>query len=364
MQFPLGRNTHFKLQLAACWVWKQQVQTKEAALKIFVDESGSFANTELSGSWCVIAEYVSPECDRKAIEKLIFKLRRRGGNLKPEVKLGELTEIEYFQFLNELGKLNGILFTAATDMSLNKKEAVETHRNIQASRVVEHIEKMLHESMRVSLTTTSEGIRSLPANLYAQLIFQISLFHEVIVKSTLYYAQRIPQTLRDIRWRVDQKDIHITGYEKIFRRILPSILQSMSMEEPLMMLEGADYSHMSQYEYAAGEFPKYLVETYGLPAKDGFNLQKMVAGNFKFVDSKEEIGVQVADLLVSGIRRLLKCNFSNNERAAVLLGGLCVSAYRGGVPLKLFSLGEERGVGSELAAHLHSMQQHAKSMLT
>ncbi len=332
-------------------------------MNIYVDESGSFANTTTPNSWCVIAAYVSPESDRKSLANLLGDLKRKVDGYPKEVKLGMLDETRYFEFILQLGRLSGTVFVAATDMSQNLAEIVVGHRQTQGLKVIEHIDKMRHQSMKDSLSAASKAILEMPPNLYVQMVFQISLFHEVVVKSTLYYVQRTPQLLRELRWRVDQKDTRRTGYENTFRQLLPSVLQSMSISEPLLMLEGCDYSHMVQYEYPPGEQPKYLTEEYGLPASDGFNIGKMVGGNFTFVDSKSEVGVQVADLVASGFRRLLKGEFLDNDRAAILLGRLCIKGYRGKVPLKLFTMGDEQVVQSPLADRLHLLQKYAKPML-
>lgn len=327
------------------------------SMNIFVDESGSFPITSALSSWCVIAAYVSPEGDRSNLEELVLSLRQRSPSHKSEIKLGDLPEPQYFDFLRALGNLHGIAFASATDMSLNSKEVITHHRNTQADKVIEHREKMVHESMRVSLTQLSDSIRAVPVNLYAQLVFQIKLFHEVATRSTLYFVQRSPQTLREFRWRIDQKDVVVTEYEKTFRNMLPAILQSMSIESPFLMLEGADYSHMSQYEFPPGETPTYLADVYGLPKAEGFNLKEMIGGNFQFVDSKKVLGIQVADLLASGIRRLLKGEFSDNEMAARLLGALTVQAVKKSFPLTFVTMGAEQVVSPELAKRLKLVRQ-------
>lgn len=333
-------------------------------MNIFVDESGTFPKTATPNSWCVVAAYVSPETDRKRIEIAVSSLRHKVLPAKKELKLGDLTESQYFEFLSSLGKLNGVFFASATDMSLNPVEAMAHHREMQATKVIEHLEKAVHQSMRDSLTELSESLRKLPINLYAQLIFQIRLFHEVATRASLYFVQRFPQTLTEFRWRVDQKDLVVTEYEKIFRKMLAPILQSMSFDDPFIRLEGADYSYMKQYEYGQGEQPTYLTDVYGLPSSDGFNLGKMIGGNFRFVDSQLFVGVQVADLIASGVRRFLKGEFANNDLAACLLGGLTVPSSKDKFPLSLLTIGKEDVVEHELARRLRIFRQHVRPMLT
>ena len=113
-------------------------------MNIYVDESGSFANTTTPNSWCVIAAYVSPESDRKSLANLIGDLKGAVDGFPKEVKLGMLDESKYFDFLLQLGKLNGTVFVAATDMSQNIAEIVAGHRETQGLKIVEHIDKMRH----------------------------------------------------------------------------------------------------------------------------------------------------------------------------------------------------------------------------
>lgn len=332
-------------------------------MNIFVDESGTFPSTSTANSWSVVAAYVSPESDRKKLESLVRSLHQRSASVASELKLGDLDEAAYFSFLHALCNFNGIAFAAATDMSMNSKDVVTYHRDMQADKVVANREMMVHESMRVSLTELSNAIRALPVNLYVQLFFQIKLFHEVVTRATLYFVQRMPQTLREFRWRVDQKDVVRTSYEKAFRKMLPAILQSMSIEKPLLMLEGANYSHMTQYQFPTGEQPRFLSEVYGLPIADGLNLGKMVGGNFQFCDSKKVIGIQVADLLASGFRRLLKGEFTDNDAAARLLGRVMLQATNDSFPLNLMTMGEEQLVSSGLSHRLKLLRQHTRAML-
>jgi hypothetical protein len=130
-----------------------------------------------------------------------------------------------------------------------------------------------------------------------------------------------------------------------------------------MMVQGFDYRHMKKYEFAPGDEPTYLQSEYNLPDAEGFNLGMMVGENFKFVDSKKVIGVQIADLLASGIRRLLKGEFLDNEAAAKLLGSLTVRAAKTKFPLKLVALSNDAVVQGDLAKRLKLLHRHARPMV-
>lgn len=331
-------------------------------MHIYVDESGTFPTTTTASSWSVIAAYVSPDEDQSAIEKLVGRLRAVLGGGE-EVKLGGLTEPQYFNFLYTLGRLNGIVFAAASDMSTSSLDVMAHHKKMQALEIVKYRDKMEHQAVREALDDLSQQVADMPLNLYAQMKFQTRLLHDVVVRSISYFAQRSPQSLSRFRWRVDQKDVVPTAYEMIFRKLLPGTLQSISIDEPILIIREFDYSSMSHYEFAQGDEPTYLQDQYGLPEMDGFDLGKLVGEDFEFVDSKAVAGIQVADLIASGLRRFLKGEFQDNDTAAELLGRLTIQNVKTQLPVKLVSLGAESAVDGELTKRLRILERFARPYL-
>lgn len=263
-----------------------------------------------------------------------------------EVKLRAIPERRFARFLHDLSQLRGIAFCAASETNVHTLADVERHRNAQADKVVEHIDKLIHETARRGLRDLSDSIRDLPPQLYTQLVCQVELFHRVLTKAISYYALRIPATLGRIRWRVDRKDVIPTAYEAAFRRLLPALLQTKSHRDPMWMIKDAgDYRYFKRYEFPPGEVPTYLTEHYGIPvSEDVSDVGKMVREDFRLVDSAEVPGVQVADLLASGVRRVLRGRFDDPERIATLLGSNMVMEERGKPPLQLMALGRGESV--------------------
>ena len=143
--------------------------------------------------------------------------------------------------------------------------------------------------------------------------------------------QRQPKTLSSFKWRVDNKEpTQKTDYEDAFEKHCPGLLQTYSISDPMPAFRWCDYSAMDEYIYPAGSIPEYLVERFpDLENESGFDIQKIVRKDIKFLDSKEHNGIQVADLLASGLRRLLKKGFTDNEKAAALLGSIMIMGIKG-----------------------------------
>ena len=311
-------------------------------MEILIDESGSFtAKGAATNSWCVVASYVTPESEKRKYREALRKLKLRNNcAVQEEIKLYEIDENEYFNFLNELNKQKGVLFCVATDTHFNTEELIDNHKNKLASSILSGVDKMLYEGGKEALRYLTSQIDSLSNQLYTQMVCQIILMLEVVNRGICYFVQRYPNTLKSFKWRVDQKEpAKKLNYEDAFEKLSPALLQTFSLEEPMPALNWCDYRPMREYIYGKGEIPEYLVEKFPhLKDEEGYDIQKIVRKDIKFLDSRSVDGIQIADLLASGVRRVLKRGFADNETAARLLGGLMVQEKSNSAPIGLVSL--------------------------
>ena len=329
---------------------------------IFVDESGTFTSASAQDSWCVIAAYVCPESSRSQIEQLVKRLRLECNGGK-EAKLKHMSEGQYIAFLERMTKLDGVVFAVAVDIGLHSTENIISHRENQAEGVTRYIDKLRYDSAKEGLQKLADEIRKLPPQLYTQLMCQVTLFQKILTRAPLYFVQRFPVALGHFRWRIDSKDTVPTRYESAFRLILPGLLQSISMREPMLMLEGADYRHFERFYFPKGQEPMFLKTDYGIDHGEVNDLGKMIREDFKFVDSASTAGVQIADLFSSGIRRLLMGGFSEQERVAKLLGMNVVQGEKGEPCVRLISL-DKTGLASDQVTRLVGLiNQHARPMM-
>ncbi len=333
---------------------------------IFVDESGTFAHTKRENAWCTVAAFVLPESKRRPLDRLLSAMRFRHGGGQ-EVKLGAISERDFITFLNNLERLGGVAFAVATDVSLHRIAAIQRHQEGQVEAIRKNLGKMLYEEGRQAVSSLADEIASLPLQLYTQLVLQTELFHTVLRWAPFYYAQRLPAALANFRWRVDQKDRIPNPYEKAFKKILPGLLQTKFLHDPPIFLKEADYRHFEKFEYAPGTEPTYLRDTYGLnidtSGGGNINLGKLIYDDFSYVDSQTCSGVQVADLVASGIRRVLRSSFDSPERVAWALGRNMVQAREGLFPLRLLSLDRSGQVDERAAGCIRLMGKAARPMI-
>lgn len=311
---------------------------------IYIDESGSFVSAPTMGSWNVVVAVAVPEASRRAVEQTVRVLKvDTATNLSAEVKINEVTEIQYLKFLAALSHTHILLFATATDAGANQPDRVIKHQAAQVEKILENLPVMKYEGGRQGVQQLATQVGSISPQLYIQLACQVDLLHAVVSRSINYFAQRVPATLSTFRWRIDQKNTSKTTYEKAFENIAPALLQTRSIREPSARVHGFDYRNFAPYEIAEGEMPGYLEEQYGLKIEHAMNIQKIIRSDLKFEDSKNSIGIQVADLLSSGLRKCLRGQFEANAVVATALGKLTLQNAYDAPPIHLVSFSEIEG---------------------
>lgn len=307
----------------------------------YIDESGTFVATDQPNSWSCVAGYFSLESDLLELSDILSNLKAKSGfSDDSEVKLKNISEDNYFHFLTKLSRLNGILFSVATDASCNSAANIESHKTTQVSNILVNKPLMKHEEGKKYIQTLADQLSSLPPQLYVQLTCQVKLIYDIVNRGITYFVQRFPKHLDRFEWHIDQKNTTKTVFEKTFEDIAPALLQTMSIRGPSYFIEGEDYSALAKYDFTANTIPSYLERDYGIKVENGLNISKLLRENLHFPDSKMVTGIQIADLLAAGIRRFLRGEFNNNKLAVSLLGRLMVQETANRSPLKLVGFRE------------------------
>ncbi|WP_321867349.1 hypothetical protein [Paraburkholderia tropica] len=156
-------------------------------LNIFVDESGTFVLSPRKNTHSVVAAYVVPDRHLDELAVLVTALRADSGG-GAETKLRDLPDERYSAFLADLDKLNGLAFAVAVDVGLHLFSRVENHRNVQASKIREHVPKMLFEEGRNAVTSLADGIEKLPCS-YIPSSFVRSVFFTTSLRVRHYISR-------------------------------------------------------------------------------------------------------------------------------------------------------------------------------
>jgi hypothetical protein len=332
-------------------------------MNLFVDVTGSFVSSSSKDSWNAVGCYALSNDDYNRSKQILKDIKTCNGFSKfDEIGINDISEAAYSEFLSKLGKLEGTFYAVATNTRLNTIDSVERHKQNQANKIMENIDKMKHQSGKEAVLSLKNKVECLPGQLYTQLACQLGLMFKVVQTIVPYYIQRTPQALSSFKWRIDRKNISaLTEFEKAFEILTPMIIQTRSFSDPLIMIKGYDYSVMKRYEYKSP--PAYLKDTYGIEVGEGYDIQGIFRDDIDFVDSRKNVGVQIVDLICSGLRRCFRLEFDNNRQIAELLGALMVQAKGNDIPIELISFSVDEDIEGELKNLIHIMDRKSRQFL-
>ncbi|MFZ7337262.1 DUF3800 domain-containing protein [Comamonas jiangduensis] len=331
---------------------------------IYVDESGSFVQAPSENSWNVVAAYVVAEPSRRHAEAALRELKVAAGyKFSNEVKLKNVTEDQLGTFLDKLSGLKAVAFASCIDLGTQDPQAICTHQTSQVEKIRANGPRMNYEEGRSMIEDLANRVEKLSPQLYIQMVVQVDLLDQVHRASTLYFSQRVPATLGSFRWRIDEKNSSRPIFEQTLRHIAPPLLQTKSLNEPAIFVRGFDYSHYDRaFQFAPGEMPTYLQEATGAEIDSGSNLGKVLK-DFEFVRSHDVPGVQIADLLASTFRRVLRGDFSNPQGIARKLGRLTLQGAKPDPSIKLITMSDEHNYKNGPAHIVNVIDRSARAML-
>lgn len=279
---------------------------------IFIDESGNFVVPSKPHAVSCIAALVVPEPFAATLFRKFRKAIRPWKLQAKEVKGSKLDEQQMATVFKLMRRFDVLVVAVCMDMGLHTEASIDIHKNGQADVFQKKATEVMYPEMKHSLEDLAARIRALPNQLYAQSIVLTELVGEVFSASTLYYAQRIPSTLGSFKWRVDAKDRRTTEYEELWMKIVLPLFQAKFLHQPLIQLEGADYSAFAKFSKTASEPPVHLKDhisdrwaSSAMPFRY-MDIREILTDNLKFHASERYTGLQLVDIVASAIRRA--CN--------------------------------------------------------
>lgn len=260
---------------------------------IFIDEAGIFIDPAQTKKHNVsmIGALVIPEQYYSQIMQCMKEIKEEWG-YEGEVKGSKLKESQVAQLVTMLLEYNVLYVVVACETALLTPLALKWHKNNFARHILSNISKFHHPNMVNQIMEMSFAIEKFSNQLYVQYILMLDLIVRIHQYSTLYYAQCLPAELGSFHWIIDAKEKNgMTPVELWWKEILNPCLQGMSIKEPLIFLEGADYSFYEKYNTPYGS-----------------DINKIMEG-LNFQSSSAHDGLQLVDVLTTVLRKALNNKF-------------------------------------------------------
>jgi len=281
---------------------------------IYIDESGSFAYPRPSKHSYARAGALTISEDRHSKVLEHFQaLKAEWGRGTGEVKGREVNEAQVSQVLSLLAE-NGVRFHAvATDMLHNPPGALQQRKGAQARRLLANITDEHHPNLVEELREIESQMRGLPDQLFLQFCLMTELVNIQLRDALIYYALTAPVELGSFHWVVDRKGKNISTYEKIWRDLLPGLIQGRQFsnvpEDKVLCVKEGDYSYCSKFFARVERWPAHLPAlSPGLRSRspvDVVDLGLILWESFTLADSAEREGLQLVDITSNALRRAM-----------------------------------------------------------
>jgi hypothetical protein len=277
-------------------------------VKIYIDESGSFAIPSAGQSISLVGALVLPEVSLSKIERKYIKLRMSLPIDKGEVKGRLLSEREVAEVVKILVRNEALFEVTALNLSSDATDLL-AHRAGQCEGLTKFLTPQHQPSMIDSIWKLRRRLEGISLPLYAQSLATFDIVWTTITHSTMYFSQRRPESLATFEWIVDAKASEgVTNAEDWWRSVINPMIQSRSFQEPFLQIEDGDYSH-----FACGEsnFPDYLVSVHPkLGGTTGLTLNNAFK-NIRF-SSAAEYGLELVDVVTNAVRRAISGNLQQS----------------------------------------------------
>jgi hypothetical protein len=329
---------------------------------VFIDEAGAFRQTPRPNHVSCVGALLVPE---SLVRPLFRRLRRLirpwrvGGK---ELKGSQLNEAQVAAVLAALRRFDVLFMVVAIDMGRHSDLGIKSSKHEQVTKIRAAISDKMDLSVRARFERLANGIENLSDQLYVQSVALTKVVDAVIRHGTLYYVQRIPKTLGRFAWRLDAKDLTVTTYEKVWREVVGPYLQTGSLRQPLLNLNGADYSAFDRFQGELVRPPDHLRPHVTNPDEPfGYADIDAILSDLTFCQSHRSTGVQAVDMLVSTISRA--CNGHLQPAGWKGIGRLMPRPERGRTAVDLIALEDFPGADEPYADFVHAVDGETKRMV-
>jgi hypothetical protein len=343
-------------------------------MRIYIDEAGNFV-PQASGESLfslVLALGVPSSIETKLFGEF-SALLSSWPNSGTEIKGSKLDEAQAAQLVELVSRHNVFVNFFAVDMATHGESVVSDFKARQAAGITAHLTPEHHPPIVAQLEELAAAIRRMPNQLFVQAFLTIELVLKVIQESTLYYVQRLPAELGSIEWTIDQKNRTITEMETTWSTLVLPMSEGHFARTPLISLKEADYSHFdARYGIAADDkemssHVQWMREAYGIRDVDrspGLNAGLLLSEQREFADSAGSLGLQLADMLATILRRALNNRLQSPGWARF---GRLLIADKSATPFLQLSPPEGRGQqlsGQQIEKVWRALTTGNKEMLT
>lgn len=303
-------------------------------MNFYIDESGNFSLK--NSTWNSVGILAIPHQKEEEITLFVKTLKNKIG-IKEDDELKNYFrrdfDIKFFDELIDFLYERKCVFHMS---SIHSRNISEETLNKTKSNLTNSIIKSAGDVIRKN--EVIERINSLSNQNFCQCFTHIFSLRNIIEKSLSFYSKEMPSALSDFNFSFDQKEeIKKVLYDDVFSDLYLSLLRLDNLLRPYLVLKH-DLSYFDKFieKLNDHEIKKSLRDN-----ESEFNVRSPITKsgyaqpfqissvfkNYATFNSKDSLGLQIVDVLISNFNRALKFNFDNPFQIANSIGKLTVNSY-------------------------------------
>lgn len=279
-------------------------------MKIFIDESGNFAE---SSDWGVVCGLAIPHKEIGPASRELKFRSQKWPTENGEIKGRLLDPVHFHELVEVLYRHDAVLHSAAINIATEDYKEIDNHKRIQGEKLTQHLGPEHHPELVAQIWRLRSTLEKMPSQLYVQCVLQTDLIAATVEDTANYFSQRRPRELANFEWSVDAKDPNkITTQEEWWRLTLGPLLESRSMRQPFGIVRDEDFdvsyfekSYLFEKEQWYPDRPREM--------REGYDIRKIVLDSVTFDDSRSDILLQAVDVLANHLRRVMAGRIENRD---------------------------------------------------
>ena len=338
-------------------------------MHIYIDESGTFTAPP-GGQHTIscVAALVLPASKKDRVLGEFQRLRHSWGQGSKEIKGSTLNESQIRDVVLLLNRFDVLVEVCATDMGLYAADHITEHKKKQADNLTRHLAPSHHPRLIKQINDYKTALLRTSDQSYVQSTLTIELIDRLVRVATLYYCQRLPKELGAFHWSIDAKDKRIIPTEEYWSTFMLPYLERRSIRRPFAQLVGGDYSYFERFLLTFDTAPAHIRNDLADPNSrfEAMDIKTIMTESFKFADSKQDLGLQLVDIIANATRRAF--NGKLRKEGWENLGSLFVKTKP--QTLRLVYLADPRmprnqpmTISSPFATVVEELERKAKPML-
>ena len=275
-------------------------------MHIYIDESGIFSNpANRPNVASLVVDLTVPSAFKAALFKSFRKLAPTLPTEDGEVKGRLLDEEQIATVLQLLAKFDCIVEINVIDLGIHTDDQLAEYQKGTCEIIAGWATDDRAEEFKKRVAKIAAALQKPKSPLFVESFLLMVLIPRILDISMNYYARRLPKELGSYHWVVDAKEKFVTDFEHAwYTTVFPSV-EHQSKQTPFQPIENGDYSYLAPFY----ELPPELAERAARelrddPTKIAFNIQRVLS-DFKFQDSKDNVGLQLADIVANATQRAL-----------------------------------------------------------